>query len=182
MTLAGDIDDILIRPATRSDARRMGAIYVAAWRETYASLLPAMLLVNMSAERHAAQFAHAISAATARNVTLIAEDSHRRVVGFAGAGPSRHAPDDGQSEIYTLYVDPNHVGDGIGRALMSAAFTRLAGLGFSSAIIWALKGNPARYFYLRMGGRFTAHRDARMGGQAIVEEGFHFTFPQLRDR
>ena len=46
------------------------------------------------------------------------------------------------------YVDPTAWGRGVGRVLMANARSRLSGLGFTEAVLWALTGNDrADRFY-----------------------------------
>ncbi len=161
------------RTARRGDARRMGQIHVDSWRETYASLLPAELLVNLSADREASRYVRTIETFRPGFAALVACDSSGLVAGFLTMGPSRHQA--GYGEIYTLYVDPNHVGQGIGSALFrhavrEAAFDRAGG--FDGIEIRVLKGNPATQFYRRMGAHKTGELAARFGNVPITEEIF----------
>ena len=75
-------------------------------------------------------------------------------------------------EIYTLYVDPDHIGCGTGRALLRSAFLNLRQQGFTSCVIWAHAKNNARFFYEKMGGRLIAERTARMMGDTVPETAF----------
>jgi GNAT superfamily N-acetyltransferase len=54
----------------------------------------------------------------------------------------------GYAELCALYVDPDHWGQGVGKALISAARERLVALGFQNALLWVLTGNDrADRFY-----------------------------------
>jgi len=170
--LGGTTEALEVRPATRGDARRMGQIHVDSWRETYAALLPAPFLINMSAERMASYYAHGISQTAAGCGTLVCVRGATHVSGFATYNPCRLTK--GQGEISTLYVDPNDVGRGIGSALLSTALHALADRGFALATVRVLKGNPAHHFYRVMGGRKTGEIASRMAGAAITEEIFVF--------
>jgi GNAT superfamily N-acetyltransferase len=58
-------------------------------------------------------------------------------------------------ELMALYVDPAHVGTGVGRLLIAAAWERLRGLGVAGALLWVLEANArARRFYERDGWSF----------------------------
>lgn len=73
------------------------------------------------------------------------------IVGFTYVGPSE-TPD--AAELYAIHVAPEHVGAGVGRALMIDALARLAGFGRPRAVLWVLEENhPARRFYERGGWR-----------------------------
>ena len=54
----------------------------------------------------------------------------------------------GYGELCALYVDPQHWGQGIGVALVSAARAQMLEHGFLHAILWVLTGNVrAERFY-----------------------------------
>ena len=93
----------------------------------------------------------------------------RRVVGFAGGGPARRAATGHAGEVYTLYVEDDFHGLGIGRALFSALAAGLARDLGPSLVVWVLAGNPARFFYEALGGRPAGRRLGTLGGQAIEE-------------
>ncbi len=79
--------------------------------------------------------------------------------GFAGycyvAAPSLEAdlgPD--VADLVAMYVDPDHWREGVGNALMDAAFERLAELSYEEAVLWTFKENGrAIAFYERHGWR-----------------------------
>lgn len=59
---------------------------------------------------------------------------------------------DADSEIDRIYVHPDFMGKGVGRALMSHALERLRGLGCDNVCLWVLEDNRvAREFYQAMG-------------------------------
>jgi GNAT superfamily N-acetyltransferase len=54
----------------------------------------------------------------------------------------------GYGELCALYVDPQHWGQGLGIALVSAARAQMFEHGFRKAILWVLTGNVrAERFY-----------------------------------
>lgn len=76
-----------------------------------------------------------------------------RVVGFVHLGRS---PDDDADattgHVYSVHVDPDLTGRGIGRQLVAAATTALASDGHRAATLWVLAENErARRFYERLG-------------------------------
>lgn len=170
--MGGTTEALEVRPAARGDARRIGQIHVDSWRETYAALLPAPFLINLSAERMASHYAHGISRGAAGCGTLVCVRGEKHVSGFATYNPCRLTR--GQGEVSTLYVDPNDVGQGIGTALLAAALRALAASGYTRTTVRVLKGNPAHHFYRAMGGRKTSEIASRMAGTAITEEVFVF--------
>ena len=74
-------------------------------------------------------------------------------------------------ELIAIYVDPDHIGTGVGRLLMAAAREQLRRLGVTSAALWVLEGNVrARRFYERDGWRSDGGRRTETYGNAPVQE------------
>jgi GNAT superfamily N-acetyltransferase len=82
-------------------------------------------------------------------------ESDGTAIGFTHIGPVEDppsGPQNGIGEVYTLYLDPDHLGRGAGRFLLGAAEARLAADGFDQACLWVLDTNHrARRFYERQG-------------------------------
>jgi GNAT superfamily N-acetyltransferase len=157
---------LTIRKARPSDAESVARIYVESWRDTYPLILPNRLLANMSVEGQSARWRNAIAMA-AREAVYVAEDDKGAVVGMTSLGRARDSGLGYDAEIYTLYVDPLLTGRGIGRALLSGAFSALAERGHTRCVIWAHAKNPARFFYEAMGGKLIAERMTAMAGAPV---------------
>ena len=168
-------DDVFVRAALKEDADEIARIFVESWRESYAGLLPSHALVRLSEPRQRLLWTREIAHRGPHEGVIVAEHDYYGVVGFCSFGPARDRAVGCDGEVYTLYVDPNHVGQGVGHRLMRAAFARLYADGFRSAVIWALKGNPARYFYEGQGGRLIAERPGAVVGKAVREVAFGWT-------
>lgn len=154
-----------VRLPTRDDIAAIARIDVEAWRAAYPGILPDRVLVGLSPKRLALQWEHHVRR---RPVDVrVAEWTGAGVVGFGDCGAARAALEGFGGEIYTLYVEPDFQGRGIGRALLLALFRRLVASGFRSASVWVLRDNPARFFYERLGGRVIAHRKIPVGGAPI---------------
>lgn len=162
---------ITIRKARPTDAEAVARVYVESWRDTYPGVLPAKLLLSMTVEGQAARWRNAIALA-ARETVLVAEDSRGNVLGMTSMGRSRDSDFGFDAEVYTLYVHPFAMGRGIGRALLTGAFSALAHKGHNSCLIWSHAKNPARYFYEAMGGKWLAERTTSMMGMPVPEAGF----------
>jgi GNAT superfamily N-acetyltransferase len=107
-----------------------------------------------------------------RELVLVAVNGQHGIVGMASMGPARDRELGFDGEVFTLYVDPDFFGRGVGRRLLNGAFAELRKRGFRSCVIWAHAKNNARYFYEAMGGRLVAERTARMMGDAVPEAAF----------
>jgi hypothetical protein len=156
-----------IRTARPKDASAMGQLYVDAWRDAYAGILPSQMLLRMSPETHTRSWRRMIVRRGAGADILVADDPTWGIVGLASAGPCEDATLDADGEVYTLYVDPNHLGRGVGSRLLSGMFERIERRKHASAAVWALARNPARHFYEQAGGTMIARRVDRVWGARL---------------
>ena len=157
-----------VRHATPDDAEAIERIRTDTWRATYRGLMPDALLdgLDYDASRRRARMA----ALPPEQFALVAE--HHGVVGFCVGGPERFGIATHPSEIYAIYVLPEHHGHGHGSALLRAGARELVARGWSAFQVWVLRENePARRFYERMGGRHLPERDTEreIEGARIVE-------------
>ena len=164
----------IIRSARPGDAARMAQVYVEAWRDSYPILLPARTLAAMSVERWTHQFTSTIS--RGRELVLVAEDQKTGVVGLATGGPALDRGvffgARGVCEIFALYVSADFGGRGAGSGLLRSMLRVFADRGAPAAFAWMLRGNPARYFYERMGARLVAQKSERRFGEVIHLEAY----------
>lgn len=165
---------VRIADARPEDARAVAEVHVAAWRETYAGLIPDRALDALSVPERTALWRRVIEGG---GWVIVAREGER-VVGFASGGAARDAdaaPADG--EILALYLRKTHHGRGTGRALFTAACRRLARDGFRSLRLWVLAGNPTRGFYRRMGGRPDKAEDDVTAGVRV--RAIRYVWPRL---
>jgi ribosomal protein S18 acetylase RimI-like enzyme len=158
---------LIITPASLADAPGIAVVHVAAWRSTYANLLPADYLSGMSMVRHAAM--HHAAIAAGRGVLVARADE--QVVGFCTVGKPR-TPGLADGEIETLYVLDDWQGQGIGRRLMQAGAGLLEQRGCGSAFLWVLQDNPSRWFYERLGGRPKMGSTTGVAGKRLAQTAY----------
>ena len=159
---------LTIRTAIPRDVDRIAEVYVETWRDTYAGILPDSVLLGLSEPRHAAQWRGTLT----RDRVKVAIDNRHGLVGFGSAGRARNGKLPYEGEIYTLYVEPNSQGQGIGGKLLMSLFAALLQDGVTSAMLWVLADNPARFFYEAMGGKWAAVRDEILWGITLPERGY----------
>lgn len=167
----------IIARATVNDAAEIARVYVDTWRSAYAGILADKMLLSMSADRQAAEWAWMIRNRGDSQPVLVASEAKHGAVGFISVGASRAGarPLGGPfastqlGEVYTLYVLPAFQELGIGRQLLAAGFAALAEKGRSGALVWVLRDNPACFFYERMGGFRVAERRERLWGRDVPE-------------
>ncbi len=159
-------EEVVVRRARHADAPAIGAVHVAAWRSAYPGILPEGYLAGLSATRQAAFYDRAIPGG---GVLVAARpEGTPRVVGFATVGRSR-TPALADGEVETLYVLDDWRERGLGRRLLAAAGTALAGLGCHSVFLWVLRDNPSRWFYERLGGRAAMQASVAVAGTEVPQ-------------
>jgi GNAT superfamily N-acetyltransferase len=164
-------DDIKIRRARSTDAVEIARIHVDAWRDAYAALLPAEYLARLDSRIEAARWNRA---ANSRVENTLVADTDDEIAGYAIIGPARRDRTPPSGEIYALYVETDWREQGIGRALIEAAFDRFRERGLAQAVIWCLEGNfAARGFYGRCNGRLLPEtRIEDVGGMPLPVVGY----------
>jgi len=164
MTIGGL--DVTIRAARPADAPAIGRVYVETWRTTYAGMVPDPVLLEMSEEIQGARWAGLIE--REREMVKVAEDARAGVVGMASGGRARRGSGFA-AEVFTLYVQPDYQGAGIGRGILANMFRSFHAGGLNSAVIWVLAPNPARFFYEAVGGERVGEREERLWGADLPE-------------
>ncbi|GAA2095720.1 GNAT family N-acetyltransferase [Streptomyces albiaxialis] len=166
-----------VRDMTEADIDAVSVLRVRGWRFAYAGLIPQRALDALDPAEDAAH---------RRRMTpvpsLVAEDENEggegEVIGWAAWGPYRSdatssspPPSPEDVELYALYVLPDRIGTGTGRALMAAVLDAAAATGATRMLLWVLRDNArARRFYEAAG--FTADgqvADFEIDGTTVPE-------------
>ncbi|MER5832464.1 GNAT family N-acetyltransferase [Streptomyces sp. NPDC002130] len=155
-----------------ADCDRVAEIRVGGWRSAYRGLIPQSYLAGLSVEEDAERRRAHLSQSDGSVVNLVAEGTGGELVGWACHGPYREGEvltRDG--ELYALYVHPDQVGRGVGRALLAESVARCSAAGRGRLLLWVLKGNDrARRFYERAGFRADgAEEPFEVDGVAVPE-------------
>ncbi|WP_408907037.1 GNAT family N-acetyltransferase [Streptomyces atratus] len=143
---------VLVRDMTVDDCEAVARVRVRGWQAAYAGLMPQSHLDAMDiaedAERRREFFAEGNPV-----VNVVAERADLGVIGWACYGPYReNGRRPARGELYAIYVLPEQIGTGAGRALMAKMLTRATADGFPDLALWVLKENArARRFYERSG-------------------------------
>jgi len=140
-----------VRTAQIDDAARIAEIHVLSWQGGYRGLMPQDYLDGLDpAQRLSRRIQSLRDADRSRGGCLVVADEDGMLAGFADVCSSRD--DDAESskigEIMAIYLVPDSWGKGLGRELIAAALTHLAGLGYDEVTLWVLDTNArARRFY-----------------------------------
>ncbi|MFF3731039.1 GNAT family N-acetyltransferase [Streptomyces sp. NPDC002476] len=152
-----------------ADIDAVAAIRVRGWQHAYAGIVPRTRLDAMTVEDDAEQRRKWFARPRRRSTDLVAVDAADVPVGWICFGPYRGRSsaagreeasgwEEEAGEIYALYVRPDLIGRGAGRALLAEAHALMGlderGQGFRTVVLWVLEANRrARRFYERSGYR-----------------------------
>jgi GNAT superfamily N-acetyltransferase len=138
-----------LRPARQEDAASIAELNVRSWQASYRGVFPDKFLDEMKTREPQVRWLTEVLAEGSSFRTTVAVESSK-VVGFAILGPGRDSDLDPSTvhELYSLYVEPDRVGTGIGRLLMDDALRYLQSGPWTAAVLWMLRDvTPTRRFY-----------------------------------
>jgi ribosomal protein S18 acetylase RimI-like enzyme len=155
-----------IRVATPRDAGDIAQVQMGTWRTAYRDLLPAEFLTGLSVERRAVSHRINLERRTKAVETFVAE-SGAGVIGYCSCGRSRWQ--DGEGELYAIYVLESSAGQGVGASLFRRCEEWFRDHRFERAQLHVLEGNvAAQGFYERMGwGKTSSVMDEDLGGVIV---------------
>lgn len=144
-----------LRRAGLDDARAIAEINVAAWRETYTTLMPAEVLAGLDVDDWTLGWRKTLGAGDDAQAIFIALEEDAPI-GFARCSRQRNpklAPLGFDGDIASIYLMRRAQGRGLGRRLMARLAEHLIVHGCSSAAVWVLRDAfQARGFYEALGG------------------------------
>jgi len=170
---------MLIREAVLTDAAAIARVHVDSWRTTYAGIVPADYLANLSYARREQFWCDILSTPTPLRYVYVAAQDTGGIVGFASGGPERSGNALYRGELYAIYLLAPYQRQGLGRRLTMAVVQRLLQCGLSSMLVWVLAANPGRAFYATLGGQQIYEQEITIGAALLVEVAYGW--PDLRD-
>jgi GNAT superfamily N-acetyltransferase len=145
-----------LRPAGPEDAAPIAGLNVRSWQVSYGGVFPDEFLDEMKTRETQVRWLTEVLVEGSSFRTTVAVESGK-VVGFAILGPVRDSDLDASTahELYSLYVEPDRIGTGIGRLLMDDALRYLRSGPWTAAVLWMLRDvTPTRRFYEAAGWSF----------------------------
>jgi GNAT superfamily N-acetyltransferase len=143
--------DASVREATAADAAGMGRVQAAAWRASYAGVLPADALGALEPDALAEVWRDGLVRPPSGAHRVLVALSAGELVGFAAVGPAEGGPPQ-VGEIVAFVVAPETQHAGHGSRLLNAAADRLRQVGFEEVVVWVLAGDDARRRFLSAAG------------------------------
>ncbi|MCK8060524.1 MULTISPECIES: GNAT family N-acetyltransferase [unclassified Fusibacter] len=165
------MDRFTIRLAKREDARAIIEVNLKTWESAYKNIVDDAFIQKRWTDFEDTVANYETRLSEDDSIVFVAEIDGR-IIGFATAGEDRLGKYDG--ELYAIYLLPEFQGNGIGHALYNRIEMLFKAQGKKNMIIWSLKANPHRGFYVRMGGVKKEEKDITIGEQVLREIGYVF--------
>jgi ribosomal protein S18 acetylase RimI-like enzyme len=145
------VADASVRAARTGDAAGMGAVQAAAWRASYAAVLPAATLDALDPTAVAAVWRETLAAPPSSRHSVLVALASGAVIGFVATAPLE-PPQDGVGEVAALVIHPDVQRAGHGSRLLNAAADRLRDNGFDHVVLWVTAGDEVRLHFLTAAG------------------------------
>lgn len=158
-------------------------IHVAGTRRAYRGIYTDSYLDGLSVEERARAWA------ADRKGHLAVEDpavavfvaiAGGRIMGFADVGAAARPDFPRHAALHAIYMDPDHIGQGIGRALWQACVRHAKKRGFVGMIAQVLSRNAqARAFYERTGAQPLHETEAPIETGGTIQNVITYRWPRL---
>jgi GNAT superfamily N-acetyltransferase len=125
---------------------------VRGWQTAYKGMMPQAYLDGLDPAEDVGRLRARFEQAREGVVNLVAEWDGD-IVGWACHGPYREGEvRTTDAELYAIYVDPDRLARGVGRALLRESTARCTAAGHGRMLLWVLQENAsARRFYEQAG-------------------------------
>jgi GNAT superfamily N-acetyltransferase len=145
-----------IRRAVKEDAAEIGRIHVEATRNAYSGIYTDEYLAALSADERAHRWTEEGKghlASSDPTIAVFVAFCGGKMIGFADIGSADKSLSSECAELYAIYLDPAHIGKGVGQALFRTCVEHAKDHGFRAMTAQVLSRNSlARAFYERMQG------------------------------
>ena len=151
-----------ITPA--DDKMTISRIYEESWKYAYKGIIPQDYLESLPEGRWVANLENS------NGGTLVCVDNGR-IVGTSSFCESRFNQFKGWGEIISIYLLPDYMGRGFGKALFHSVIVELKKMGYRNIFLWVLEKNlRARKFYEKEGFSMSdEYLDDNIGGKDVRE-------------
>ena len=151
---------IVVRHATLEDAADLARMHRATWQAAYRDMLPGHFLQSLDTPELKSIWERDIARYREAGNHIMVADTGYGLQGFVMFGRGREGiiPPDTRpgyklGQIYSLYVMPDFLGRGLGKAMMKDAFDVLRGEGYTDVYLTTFEANTAAHkFYEKQGG------------------------------
>jgi GNAT superfamily N-acetyltransferase len=157
----------ILRPASTSDAHAIARIHVAGWQSAYRGILADEHLDSISIDQRQAFWKQQLHHDGC--LLFVVDDPRHGVTGFAFAGPHHGNLNQYRGEIHAIYVLEQFQRRGLGQQLFRHTVAALREARYRNMMVWALKQNPYRQFYERLGGQIVGEELTCIGGRELLQ-------------
>lgn len=169
------VTSFIIEKAELVDVEQIAKAHVIGWQESYRDIINSDYLDNLDINKKKEQWTEWLQKETCK--ILVARTEQNNVIGFCSFGSLRTPPPGMSpirplysSEIYALYVLPEHWRNGIGSKLLRSAVIDLQKNKQNSLCLWVLEKNDrANKFYKSLGGQRVGKTFVEIGHQKVKE-------------
>jgi len=157
------VADSSVRAASPGDADPIAGVQAAAWRATYAGLLPAEVIDDLRSADARDRWRDAIATPPSARHRVLVAVAGVDVVGFAAFGPSEDSDLAAMvdAELIALCVLPDRVREGHGSRLVNASVDHLREDGFLHVRVWLSSGAEDEGMHAFLAGAGWAEDGAR---------------------
>ena len=160
-----------IRLAEAADAQGIAEVHVRMWQIGYAPFIDSEYAESLSVRTSTMRWLASLADPLQADTLVAVEDG--RIVGWTSYGVNRNSLGLEIGEVYSLCVDPDSWGAGIGAELLVDATRALAETGFESAILWTIAADKqARAFYEERGWQAEGVSAPHESGAEVVRYSF----------
>jgi len=160
---------MIIREANQSDASGIAKVHVDCWRSTYAGIVPADFLADLSYDESERFWREVLSDSNVLGFVYVAVNDVGQIVGYIAGGPEREGNSLYKGELYSIYILKEFQRQGIGRSLIAAASKNLLQSGLKSVMLWTLAVNPYRGFFETLGGQVVSEETIEIGRSRLAQ-------------
>lgn len=157
----------IIRKATIADAMGIATVQTLSWKITYSGIIANSYLDNLDIDSKAEWWAKVIS----QNVSVYVAETDR-IIGFATGGKGNGQDSSYEGELYAIYLLKQFQGNGIGKKLFDEVVIEMMQNEISSMLVWVLKDNPSKNFYIKQGAKLIKEEVIKIGNEKVIEEAY----------
>ena len=169
-----NLDRVIIRASTLSDANEVAEIHVKSWQQSYRSIIDEHYLQNISCGDRLELRNKILQSNDPNQIHLVAVYDGK-IIGFCDAGSAFDSTANYRGEIYAIYLLEEFKKLSVGQRLLQAAHEFLAQKKLLPYVAWVLKANhSACAFYQKNGGIVSGEKIEEIGGKSYTEVAYIF--------
>ncbi len=144
---------VFVRDARDGDGAAIGRVQVQSWQATYRGVFGDDHLDALDLEARGREWTEWLATGDERpHARMLVVEVDAIVQGFSSIGPNQDGLGSDVGEVWSIYLHPDVIGRGVGRALFAAVVDVLRARGHVEAVLWVAEANVrARRFYERAG-------------------------------